>query len=69
MTDYQTTLRQAQPCTRASSTQQRSPILGFVAAAITLIAAALEYVVTEAITTAAWKTPEYSYASNWISDL
>ncbi len=69
MTNHNTTLRQAQPRTSASSTHQRSPILGFTGAAITLIAAALEYVVTEVITASAWKTPAYSYASNWISDL
>jgi hypothetical membrane protein len=69
MTDHTTTLRQTQPRTSAFSTQQQSPMLGFAAAAITLIAAALEYVVTEAMTAAAWKTPAYSYASNWISDL
>ncbi len=69
MTDHKTTVHQAQPRTSASSTHQRSPILGFTGAAITLIAAALEYVVTEVITASAWKTPVYSYASNWISDL
>ncbi len=68
MTNHNTTLRQAQPRTSASSTHQRSPEWGLTAALI-LIAAVLEYVVTEAITAAAWKPPVYSYASNWISDL
>jgi hypothetical membrane protein len=69
MTNLNTTLRQAQPRTSASSTHRRSPEWGIAAAALILISAALEYVVTEAITAAAWKTPVYSYASNWISDL
>ncbi len=69
MTNHNTTLRQAQPRTSASSTHQSSPEWGLAAAALILIAAVLEYVVTEAITAAAWKTPVYSYASNWISDL
>ncbi len=69
MTDHKTTVYQAQPRTSASSTHQRSLMLGFTGAAFTLITAALEYVGTEAITASAWKTPAYSYASNWISDL
>jgi hypothetical membrane protein len=69
MTDHQTTSFQAHSRSFASGIPQPGPAWSFAAAAITLIAAALEYMVTEAMTAAAWKTPAYSYASNWISDL
>jgi hypothetical membrane protein len=38
-------------------------------AAATFILGPAIYLAAEAITAAAWKTPSYSYADNWISDL
>jgi hypothetical membrane protein len=38
-------------------------------AAATFILGPALYLTAEAITAAAWKTPSYSYADNWISDL
>ena len=38
-------------------------------AAATFILGPALYLAAEAITAAAWKTPSYSYADNWISDL
>jgi hypothetical membrane protein len=39
------------------------------AGAVALIVAAVQYVVLEAVTAAAWKDPRYSYSYNFISDL
>ena len=38
-------------------------------AAATFVVGAAIYLAAEAITAAAWKSPSYSYADNWISDL
>jgi hypothetical membrane protein len=37
--------------------------------AVVLVVNALQWVIAEAVTAGAWKTPPYSYASNYISDL
>ncbi|GCE29434.1 hypothetical protein KDA_49180 [Dictyobacter alpinus] len=69
MNDYRPTVRQDQPHPRTSAgTYQRDQGLS-IATAILLIIAVFEYLVLEVITASAWKTPVYSYASNWISDL
>ncbi|MEU7589973.1 DUF998 domain-containing protein [Micromonospora sp. NPDC049230] len=38
-------------------------------AAATFLLGAVIYLAAEGITAAAWKSPSYSYADNWISDL
>lgn len=40
-----------------------------VAGAVVLVVSAVQWVVAEAVTAAAWTDPPYSYASNYISDL
>jgi len=68
VTDYKPTVRQDLPPPSTVAPSQQDQGLSIVAATI-LILAVGQYVVFEAITAAAWKTPVYSYASNWISDL
>ncbi|MDH6217508.1 hypothetical protein [Streptomyces pseudovenezuelae] len=37
--------------------------------AVVLVVNALQWVIAEAVTAGAWKTPPYSYGGNYISDL
>ena len=42
---------------------------GIIAGAIALIVGPVQYMVAETVAAAAWRTPAYSYAQNFISDL
>lgn len=69
MTDHNPIPRANTPRTGAPGTGRRHLTPGIAAAAILFIVAGVQYLVVEAIAAAAWTTPAYSYASNFISDL